>query len=90
MRSTKSPPPRRAALDPEVKSVIEVYWGVELEELKVWSDVEGVGSFTGGRDGNIFLPRRLFSIWRFSEENNGGLIDYLSKSSLFLHTSTVS
>lgn len=38
----------------------------ELSELKreSWLALRVLGAFTGGRDGNIFLPQRLFSIWR--------------------------
>jgi hypothetical protein len=38
----------------------------ELSELKreCWLALRALGAFTGGRDGNIFLPHRLFSIWR--------------------------
>lgn len=45
-----------------------INWSIarELSELKreCWSALRVLGAFTGGRDGNIFLPQRLFSTWR--------------------------
>lgn len=73
-----SPPPRRAS---KIYVSKQRFLAGELRE-SVSKLLRMLGAFTGGRDGNIFLPLPAVFDITLSEENSGDLLRDLGKSSV--------